>query len=274
MGAQATTQALAMAGCALQDIDLIINASATQHRLIPDGGPMIQRALGIGASGIPAFSIHSTCLSFLFAVELVASLLSTGRYRCILVVSSEIASVGLNFDDPFTASLFGDGAAAVVFRLPDSDETGSLIQYHFETYGDSFDLSTIRLGTERNQFRENFDPTDVHFKMDGKRLYRFARKRLGPFFTHFSPGWPDLVSDIAAVISHQTTRHGLLALTHHGIPEELIVMTLSKLGNCVAASIPMTLYEAIVSGRIQEGDRFLLFGPGAGFSLGAALMEY
>jgi 3-oxoacyl-[acyl-carrier-protein] synthase-3 len=110
--------------------------------------------------------------------------------------------------------------------------------------------------------------------MDGKKLYRTARKYLGPFFAGFSPDWPDPVDDITAVISHQTTRHGLLALTHHGVPEELIVMTLPKLGNCVAASIPMTLFEAISSGRIKRGDRFLIFGPGAGFSVGAALMEY
>ena len=64
MAAQAALEAIADAGLTLNDIDLLINASGTQEQAIPDGGPLIQRQLGLATSGLPCFSIHATCLSF------------------------------------------------------------------------------------------------------------------------------------------------------------------------------------------------------------------
>ncbi len=100
MGAQAAREAVAEAGLALTDIDLILNASGTPEQAIPDGGPLIQRQLGLGQSGIAALSVHATCLSFLAAIDLSATLLATGRYHRILIVTSEIGSVGINFKEP------------------------------------------------------------------------------------------------------------------------------------------------------------------------------
>ena len=51
-------------------------------------------------------------------------------------------------------------------------------------------------------------------------------------------------------------------------------MTLHKYGNCVAASIPLTLIDAIESGEVKRGDICLLFGTSAGFAIGAVLLKY
>jgi 3-oxoacyl-[acyl-carrier-protein] synthase-3 len=66
----------------------------------------------------------------------------------------------------------------------------------------------------------------------------------------------------------------LRTLTKLGWPEERIVSTLATLGNCIAASIPVTLYEAIHSGKLQRGQEVLLVGTGAGLSLGGAILRY
>jgi 3-oxoacyl-[acyl-carrier-protein] synthase III len=50
--------------------------------------------------------------------------------------------------------------------------------------------------------------------------------------------------------------------------------TIEWLGNCVAASIPVTLYDAVRKGRIQRGDEVLLVGSGAGLSLGGMIITY
>ena len=63
MGAQAAREAVAQAGLALSDIDLILNASGTPEQAIPDGGPLIQRQLGLGGSGIPCLSVHNTTVN-------------------------------------------------------------------------------------------------------------------------------------------------------------------------------------------------------------------
>ncbi|MBK7758099.1 MAG: hypothetical protein IPI35_17230 [Deltaproteobacteria bacterium] len=104
------------------DIDLIISASGTSHQFIPDQAVFIQRALGAGRSGIPCFSVHTSCLSFVTALDIAASHLASGRYRRILIVTSEIASAGLNLQDAESGPLFGDAAVAAVVRRTQPDD--------------------------------------------------------------------------------------------------------------------------------------------------------
>ncbi len=144
MGAQAAREAVAEAGLALTDIDLILNASGTPEQAIPDGGPLIQRQLGLGGSGIAAMSVHATCLSFLAAIDLSSNLLATGRYKNILIVTAEIGSVGINFKEPESASLIGDAAAAVVVTRTPAGEASAVQAARFETYGDGADHTAIR----------------------------------------------------------------------------------------------------------------------------------
>jgi hypothetical protein len=72
-----------------------------------------------------------------------------------------------------------------------------------------------------------------------------------PAFIFFSPHnkrW-----DIDIVVPHQASKVGLLMLERFGWPEVKIMRTIEWLGNCVAASIPSTLYQAVRDGNIQRG---------------------
>ena len=53
-----------------------------------------------------------------------------------------------------------------------------------------------------------------------------------------------------------------------GYPRERCMMTLERLGNTAAASIPAALDIAIEENRVRRGDRILLVGGAAGFSAG------
>ncbi|MGA2298054.1 MAG: ketoacyl-ACP synthase III, partial [FCB group bacterium] len=92
--------------------DCIINASTTPLQLIPDSSVFIQRALGY--EGIPSWSIHSTCLSFVVALNTASALIQGGAYKRILIVSSEAGTTWRNMKEPESASLFGDAAAAAI----------------------------------------------------------------------------------------------------------------------------------------------------------------
>ena len=112
LGAQAARGALAAANLALEDVDVLLNASGTQAQPIPDGGALLARELGL--SGRAAYSIHGTCLSFLLALQHAALLIGSGQAARVLIVSTEGGSVGLNMAQPKVPFLIGDGAAAVV----------------------------------------------------------------------------------------------------------------------------------------------------------------
>ncbi|MEP7357262.1 MAG: 3-oxoacyl-[acyl-carrier-protein] synthase III C-terminal domain-containing protein [Anaerolineales bacterium] len=275
MGAQAAREAVAEAGLELSDLSLIINASGTTEQTIPDGGPLIQRQLGLGSSGIPCLTVHATCLSFLVALDLSANLLATGRYENILIVSSEIGSVGINLKEPESASLLGDAAAAVVVTRTPEGESAGLHAARLETYGDGADMTAVRGGgSSRHPNNPATKPEDNLFHMNGPQVLRMALRYSGAFLEKLRPGLSTGLAPLKLVVPHQPSLMGLKAMEMFGWPAGQIVKTLDHLGNCVAASIPCTLYEAVRQGRLQRGDQVLLVGTGAGLSLGGVILTY
>ncbi len=275
MAAQAALEALGEAGLEPGELDLVINASGTAEQAIPDTGALIQRELGLGRSGIPAMSVHTTCLSFITALEVAAHFLSSGRFGRILVASSDISSCGIDLKQPESASLVGDAAAAVVLTRPEAGELSGICNVHFRTYGDGAYLTSIMGGgSARHPHKPGHDPGDDLFRMDGPAVLRMVRQFDEAFLEELYPGLSTSLADIDLVVPHQSSRVGLQLLQRYGWPEASIVRTLGELGNCVAASIPATLYDAVRCGRVNRGDKVLLVGTGAGLSLGGLVLVY
>lgn len=273
MGAEAAKEALDEAGVAPEELDLILNASGTPEQVIPDGAPLIQRHLGIGDSGIACMSVHSTCLSFLSALEVAAERIEAGRVDKVLIVSTDITSVGLDTDDRETLSLFGDAAAAAVVEATPPGEASAIHRFVFKTYGRAAYLTQVPGGGTRNHPNQpQTTSRDNCFQMDGRKVLGVAVDRAPEVMQEL--GVPELGDQIDWVIPHQTSRAGLRALSWLGFPREKMVETLSTQGNCVAASIPSTLYEAARHRGLKRGDLCLMCGTGAGLSLGGALFTY
>jgi 3-oxoacyl-[acyl-carrier-protein] synthase-3 len=275
MGAQAAREAIADAGLAPTDIDLILNASGSYEQAIPDTAPLIQRQLGLGNSGIACMTLHATCLSFLVALDTCASLLASGRYRSILLVTSEIASVGLNPTEPESASLLGDAAAAVVLTATPAGEKSGLCTARLETFGDGAYYTQVPGGgTRKHPNKPGAQAIDNLFHMEGKAIAHFALRQSPAFLERLRPGLSTGLGDIALVVPHQASLLALRTLGKFGWPADKVMVTLDHLGNCIAASIPATLYAAIRQGRLQRGDEVLLVGTGAGLSLGGVILVY
>jgi 3-oxoacyl-[acyl-carrier-protein] synthase III len=275
MGAAAAREALADAGLGIRDVDLILNASATPEQALPDTAPFLQAQLGLGSSGVPAWTVSAACLSFLAALDVAASLLACGRHRTILIVSSEISSAGLNPADPETGPLFGDGAAAVVVQRTPGGDASSVDALRMETYGEGAALTGIPgCGTKRPPGGAATRADDHLFRMNGPALLRTALRRGRPFIDRLVSGLDPRDVASAIVIPHQPSRAGMELLTVLGFAPARVVCTLERYGNCVAASMPLALCEAVRSGRLARGDRALLIGTGAGVSFGGAVLTF
>ncbi len=276
MGAIAAREALANAGLETGDLDLILNASGTQEQAIPDGAALIQRELDLGESGVPGFSVHATCLSFLVGLDMASHLLATGAHQHILVVSSDISSCALDFTEPEACTLFGDMAAAVVVGLADEDDDSCVHASRLETFGVGAELTHIPGGgTGKHPNDPGTRPEDNLFHMQGRKVARLSIKHGGDFLERLHPGLSEGLDDIDLVIPHQASKLGLrLMARHYGFGEDKLVDIIAKYGNCVAASIPGALYEAVSTGRLKRGDRALLLGTGAGLSIGGMILTY
>jgi 3-oxoacyl-[acyl-carrier-protein] synthase-3 len=253
--------------------DLIINASSTPRQLVPDNSVFIQRELGF--DGIPSYSVHATCLSFVVAMYNAAALVSAGAYRRILVVSSEGASITRNMAQPESAALIGDGAAAVVLEPTPDDEASAIEGYRMMTWPKGADLTEVRGGGQRHYPNHaGTQPEDHLFSMDGPGIYRMARPRVHQVVRDLLGDLGLAVGDIDWVVPHQASGPGLELLPRIGFSADRIVNIVGRFGNCVAASIPMALACLAASGRVRRGDRVLLLGTGAGLSVAGAVLRW
>ncbi|MEI6758196.1 MAG: 3-oxoacyl-[acyl-carrier-protein] synthase III C-terminal domain-containing protein [Chlorobium sp.] len=275
MAAEAAREALHEAALQPDQLDLIINASGTAEQAIPDTSALIQRQLGLGSSGIPAMSVHTTCLSFITALETAAHFLHTGRYRRILIVSADISSCGTNPKEPESATLMGDAAAAVIVTRPVEGERSAIHHAHFKTYSDGAPFTSIKGGgSARHPAKAGHNPEDDLFHMDGSSVLRLVRGIDETFLEELAPGLSTSLLDLDLVVPHQSSKVGLHMLQRYGWPEKKIMQTLDTLGNCVAASIPVTLYQAVRDGNLQRDHKLLIIGTGAGLSIGGIIMTW
>lgn len=250
--------------------DLIINASGVAYQVLPDTSVFIQQELGF--EGIPSFSIHATCLSFIVALQNAASLIQTGVYKRVLIVSADLGSRGRNFDEPESAALLGDGAAAVVLE---PSESTSLLAYHFKTWPSGAKHTEVRGGgTRLHPQNPATTPADNLFSMNGPAVFKMARKLGGPMIQELIDKAGLKKSDIDLVVPHQASGFGVKVYTRYGFDEDKIVNVVAEHGNCVAASIPMALVSALQSNRIKSGDNVMLIGTGAGLSIGGLILKW
>lgn len=277
MGAIAAKEALINANLTIQDIDCIICSSGTQEQAMPATGALMAKQFGKLARGIPAFDINSSCLSFLTALDLLSYAVQQGRYRNVLIVASEIASIGLDWKDKESCTLFGDGAAAAVIRKSNDQEGAKIIAANIETYSEGAYFTEIPGGGTRFHPRHYLeeDGKPHLFRMDGRNVYKLSIQVLPDFVQQLLKAASMSMNDIKLVIPHQASVSALRLIAKRlQIPEEKLYVTVKKYGNTIAASIPLALHDAINSARIHRGDKIFLLGTAAGLSVGGMIIEY
>ncbi len=273
MAEQAARQALEAAGIAPQELDLILGACGVMEQVIPSTATLVQQRLGLGKSGIPAYDVNATCLSFIQALDLAAMKIQLGVARNVLIFSADIASVGLDWREPDVAAIFGDGAAAVVLT---ADGNG-LIASRFETYSEGGEACVLAGGGTRISAAIDRDAAAEasYFKMNGQAAFRITARYLPRFLKRLFTQADMHIVDIDCIIPHQASgpslTHGLARI---GLNPDHVIQTFSRFGNQIATSIPMALHTAITEERVKRDDVILLAGTSAGISIGGAILRY
>ena len=274
MGAKALRRALGDAQWPAESLDLIICASGTAHQPIPCTAVLISEAMGARCAGVPAFDINATCLSFLTALDVAALLIDSGRHRRVAIVSSEIASRGLDWTDPASAALFGDGAVATLLEAT-TDAIG-IEAARMETYPEGAHLCEIRGGGTSLPSMQ-YTPERVHdyqFHMDGERLHKLAATHMPGFVTRLFEPLGVHPASLDAIVPHQAGRIPLLLLARRlGIDDQKLVMTLDEHGNTIAAGMPMALHIARARHQVRRGQRIALLGTGAGIAFAGCVWQ-
>jgi 3-oxoacyl-[acyl-carrier-protein] synthase-3 len=275
LGAAAAQQALDAAGWQADEIDVLIGACGVMEQPIPGTACLIQRRLGLGGSGIPAFDVNATCLSFLVALDLVGLGFAAGRWRRALIVSADIASAALDFSQPEASVIFGDGAAAVAIEAVPGES--ALLGCRLETYGDGAELCALEAGGTRLRPQDDLGDflARAHFRMDGPGVFKATARRFPAFLDRLLEACGLVPEAINVVVPHQASAAALDHL-RRAFPaaSDKVVDIFADHGNQIAASLPSALHAAIASNRLRRGDLALLIGTAAGVSLGGAVLRY
>ena len=254
--------------------DLIINASGVPKQTIPDTSTFFQKEMGF--DGVPSFSIHCTCLSFIVALHTASSLIQSKSYKRILIISSDRGTVGRNFKEPESACLLGDGAAAVLVEPSDKKDRSQFLYHTMSTWPSGTELTEVRGGgTRRHPLDPNTSRKDNLFSMDGPAVYKIARKEVYKMLLKTLKKTGLKRQSIDWVVPHQASKKAIEAYsTVGGFKKEKVLETVSRFGNCVAASVPMTLVMAIKNDQIKRDDLVMLIGTGAGLSAACSIFRY
>lgn len=264
LGAEASRAALAAAGIAPQDVDLIIVATATPDYIFPSTACIMQAKLGV--KGCAAFDIQAVCSGFVYALAIADTLIRSGQHRCALVVGAEVYSRILDWNDRGTAVLFGDGAGAVVLR---ADSKPGILGSTLHADGSYADILSVPGNVCGGKIAGS-----PYLKMDGQAVFKFAVKVLDEVARETLVQCGLAIPDIDWLIPHQANVRILEATARKlGVDIAKVVVTVDRHGNTSAASVPLALDVAIRDGRIKPGHKVMLQAVGGGFTWGASMVE-
>jgi 3-oxoacyl-[acyl-carrier-protein] synthase-3 len=271
----AAKKAIESAGISPEEIDLIILSSMGSDFSSPPSSCLVQGA--IGAVNAACFDMDCACLGYVWALQLGAQLLVDDRFKKILVVGSEVGSRIANFNDPNTFILLGDGAGAAV--LSKGDGNSGILSSHFKTDGTKWDVATIKIAgsmyADTRKLPEGVKMADILFRMDGKKVYKFAVKAMSNAIAQVVQDAGLTLKDIKLVIPHQANFRILeSAVRKVGLSNDQIFVNVHKYGNTGSATIAIALADAHEGGRIKKGDHVVLTGFGSGLSWGAILLRW
>lgn len=274
MGAKAVHAALEKANMDIDEMDCIVCASGTMEQPIPCTAALIHEKLSPEVP-IPAFDINSTCLSFVTALDVISHLIDKGSYQKVIIVSSEISSVGLNKQQKESYVLFGDGAAACIIERANEGERSAIRSSQMETYSEGAHLTEIRGGGTKHHPNQHSVKEDYLFDMAGRKVYKMSAKVINLFVEKLLAKAQVSLDGLAAVVPHQASGMALRLMRKKlNIPSSRFINVIENYGNTIAASIPLALCDAIENGRIRRGDTIMLLGTSAGLSVGGVILDY
>lgn len=276
MGARAAEKALKNANMTLDDIDLIVSAGGSFDYIIPNQASIIKNQMEGGEkNSCPTIDLDSTCLSFVAAISVVSNMMNNSNMKTALIISPEVASKALNPKNWETQTLFGDGAGAAVIQYDETSES-RIVKGIQKTYSEGAYNAIIEGGGLVNFFSDHPYNAELYsFKMQGKKMLRMAKKKLPEFIKDFFSDLDVSILDSDAIIPHQASKMGIHIFKQmYKFKPGQLKLSLEDYGNCIAASIPMTLSDCIERGEIKRGDTCFLIGTSAGFSIGALLFKF
>jgi 3-oxoacyl-[acyl-carrier-protein] synthase III len=255
--AAAGAEALAEAGVAAAEVDLIVVATTSNEDLMPAAAPRVADVLG--ATEAACYDVNSACTGFLSAVSVACGQIESGRAVNVLVIGADLMMPLTDPSDRATAAVFADGAGAVLMRGTLESRVGPIV---LRSDGSKADLIKI-------------DRNELVIRMQGHETFRYAVDLMSSSTTEAVALAGLTLDDVDLFVYHQANARILRAVGERlSLAPSRVINSIAKLGNTSAATIPLALAQAKHAGQLRQGARVLLGAFGAGVSWGATVIEW
>jgi 3-oxoacyl-[acyl-carrier-protein] synthase-3 len=285
----AAEDALTSSGVDRETLDYLIvahNFGDVRHDnrrsdLVPSLGSRVKRRLGIANPSCVAYDVAFGCPGWLQCVIQADYYLRSGDARRALVVGAEVLS---RVSDPHDrdSMIYADGAGAAILEARPGPERVGVLAHATRT--DALEHAwLLRMDRSSNP---DFPDDTLFLKMDGRRLYEYALSTVPEVVSTCLRKAGVTLKEVKKVLLHQANGKMDRAILKrlgrlHGlteIPDELLPMTISDLGNSSVATLP-TLLDLILKGRLGEhrigpGDLLVFASVGAGMNINALVYRW
>ena len=270
LGAEAIKLLLKKTNTSVEEIDLIICATATPDMMFPSTACIISDK--IGANNICAFDIMAACSGFLYAVTTASKFIESGTYKKAIVVGADKMSSIVDYTQRTTCVLFGDGAGAVLLE-PNSEGLG-VQDTILKSDGSGREFLKLKAGGSlRPASHETVDAKEHYIYQDGQPVFKAAVKNMADVSEEIMNRNNLSADDIAWLVPHQANKRIIDATSKRmGVGDDKVMRNIERYGNTTAATIPLCLWEW--EDKLNKGDNLILAAFGGGFTWGSIYLKW
>lgn len=252
------------------DIDLLICATVTPDHQFPATANIITDKLG--AKKAWGFDVGAACSGFIYALNVGAQFIETGKHKKVVVVGADKMSSIMDYTDRATCILFGDGAGAVLLE-PTTEAFGIMDAIlKSDGHGRHF-LHQKAGGSVKPASAETVSNREHFVFQDGQPVFKAAVVGMAEVSAEIMEKNKLTADDIAWLVPHQANLRIIDATASRmGIGNDKVMINIQKYGNTTAGTIPLCLSDW--EGRLKTGDNLILAAFGGGFTWGAVYLRW
>jgi 3-oxoacyl-[acyl-carrier-protein] synthase-3 len=265
--------ALAAAGRAAAEVDLLVLGTFTPDMCIPSTACVVQEALGLDA---PAMDVTAACAGFAYALVTAAHFVAAGTSRLPLVVGADTNSRVVDPEDIKTWPLFGDGAGAVLLEAVESSPAGAergLLAFALGSDGRGAGLLACPMsGSRQTVTAAGLERREQFMRMDGRAVFKWAIRIAEDNIRAVLERSGVSIEHVDLFVLHQANARIIEGIRGAlELPESKVFMNLDRYGNTSSGSIPLALDEAWKTGRVGPESTIVICGFGGGLAWGTAV---
>ena len=274
LATHAGRRALEAARIDASELDLIILATDTPEQLSPATSVVVQHRLGAVNAG--TFDVNCACAGFVTALDTASKfIIADAAYRNVLVVGAYAISKFLDWRDKKTATIFADGAGALVLQA--NNERPGFLAGKLHADGSFHDHMGIYAGGTHLPITKDVIDEGMWTKV------RFAKKYPAEVNTE---GWPAILgqvlekaqlklSDIKLFLFTQVNLRTIKEVMEKlELPMERTHTIMQKWGYTGSACIPMVLHDAVRAGKLERGDKVIMCASGGGLNMACVAFRW